>query len=376
VTIATNSAPAGTYTDQILIAGASAAITIPLTLRVWGVSLPRKSSLAVNAWSYLNWGSVRHLPEKAISDLEAHHVNVFVIHPGQIPWPNYKARNVYAGTDYRQFDKVLNYYRGRSKFLFYLGLNDDPTRYKRIAPYPFLSKEWKTGFIRWYSEWVAHLKKKGINEDDFALYPFDEPGTEQGFITVIEIAKIIKQINPRLQTYTTLSVLPGNAADSLFEHVDIAQVIERSLPKVIKAVGSKRKIQLWTYTAGGGKGADPQSYYRLQAWRAFQQGATGIGFWAYADIGPSGTAWDDFDGNRPDYAVVYEGGNSIVSSKRWEAWREGVEDYELLLQAKKKLKSGQETRDFEQRIAGILEHPDNYQYFEETRRFLLAIASR
>jgi hypothetical protein len=272
---------------------------------------------------------------------------------------------------------LLNFYHVGSKFLFYLGLNDDPTRYKRIAPYPFLSKEWKTGFIRWYSEWVAHLKKKGIHEVDFALYPFDEPRTEQGFITVIEIAKIIKQINPRLQIYTTLSVLPGNASDSLFEHMDIVQVFEPLLPKVKKVIGSKRKIQIWSYTAnGGGKGADPQSFYRFQAWRAFQHGATGIGFWAYADTGQSGTAWDDFDDTRPDYAVIYEGENSIVSSKRWEAWREGVEDYELLLQAKKKLKPGQETREFERRVAGVLERPNDYPYFEETRRFLLAVASR
>jgi hypothetical protein len=33
---------------------------------------------------------------------------------------------------------------------------------------------------------------------------------------------------------------------------------------------------------------------------------------------------------RPDYAVIYEGHPGIVSSKRWEAWREGVQDFALL----------------------------------------------
>jgi hypothetical protein len=125
-----------------------------------------------------------------------------------------------------------------------------------------------------------------------------------------------------------------------------------------------------------GKKADPFREYRLQAWNAFKYRAIGIGFWAYAETGSSGTAWDDSDGNRPDYAVIYERGNGIVSRKRWEAWREGVEDYELLLQAKKKVKPGQEAGEFERRVSGILERPNDYSYCVETRRFLLEIASR
>ena len=63
--------------------------------------------------------------------------------------------------------------------------------------------------------------------------------------------------------------------------------------------------------------------------------------YTYGDIGwgsNPGTAWDDFDGERPDFAVVYEGeGDAIVSSRRWEAWRMGIEDYELLtMYARKK----------------------------------------
>lgn len=99
-------------------------------------------------------------------------------------------------------------------------------------------------------------------------------------------------------------------------------------------------------------------------------------FLAYADNGSSGTAWVDSEGNRLDYTVIFEGENSIVSSKRWKAWREGVEDYELLLQAKRKVKQGKEMMEFERRVAEVLEHPDDHPSFEETRRFLLAIASR
>ena len=377
ITISAFSMPPGIYSSRIKIVGPSGVIMVPLKSRVWDVFLPRKSSLAVNTWSYLNFRPIRHIQKKAISDLEAHHVNVFVIHPIYIPWPNYNARNEYGSPDYRSFDKVLNLHPVGSKFLIYLGMNDDPTRYKRIAPYPFLSEDWNNGFIRWYSEWVEHLKKNGIHEDDFALYPFDEPRTEQGFITIIEIAKILKKINPRLQIYTTLSILPTINRDVLLNHVDILQVHESLLSNLKPLIRSVRPIQIWSYTAiGGGKDADPHSFYRLQAWRAFQHGATGIGFWAYADTGPSGSAWDDFDGTRPDFAVIYEGENRIISSKRWEAWREGVEDYQLLQQAQRKLKPGPATAEFNRRINRVLAVPNDFRYFEETRRLLLQISSR
>ena len=41
--------------------------------------------------------------------------------------------------------------------------------------------------------------------------------------------------------------------------------------------------------------------------------------------------WDAWDHNRHDYAVVYDGDDSeLTPSKRWEAYREGAEDYAVL----------------------------------------------
>lgn len=377
VTMDARSCPAGVYAARIIVTGDSVGITIPITMRVWNVSLTGEASLAVNAWSYLNWRPIRNLPNQAISDLEAHHVNVFVIHPSQIPWPNDGTRSGTVGPDYSAFDNVIKLYRKGSKFLFYFGWDDHPSRYKRIAPFPFLGEEWKSGFARWVTEWVAHLETLGIREDDFAFYPYDEPGGDRDVLDLVEIAKLLKGINPRLQVYTTLSVVPGISSTPLFEHVDIVQVYEPILPSIMKAIGPSRKIQVWSYSAGGGgKGADPHSFYRLQAWRAFRHGVTGIGFWAYADTGTYGTAWDDFDGTRPDYAVIYEGEEGIVSSKRWEAWREGAEDYGLLAKVQKKLKPGREMREFQHRVERVTDYPADFQYFQETRRLFLEIASR
>ena len=53
---------------------------------------------------------------------------------------------------------------------------------------------------------------------------------------------------------------------------------------------------------------------------------TGIGFWSYC------TSQDDpwfVPRLRYDYLLVYPG-NGVVSSKRWEAVRDGIEDYGML----------------------------------------------
>ena len=54
-------------------------------------------------------------------------------------------------------------------------------------------------------------------------------------------------------------------------------------------------------------------------------GTTGNAFWTYTD---NAHLWDDYAGN-PSYSVVYDGPDGVISSKRWDAYRAGVEDHEL-----------------------------------------------
>jgi hypothetical protein len=82
----------------------------------------------------------------------------------------------------------------------------------------------------------------------------------------------------------------------------------------------------WNYDpSDNAKHLSPLSYYRGQAWMSWYNGHEGIGYWTYSQ----GTSfWYQPDpGN--DYALIYEG-NGVVTSKRWEAVRDGVEDFSLL----------------------------------------------
>ena len=147
---------------------------------------------------------------------------------------------------------------------------------------------------------------------------------------------------------------------------------ERTWMGMLKRLGKK----IWVYNARGGKKGHPLAFYRLQAWRAFKYGASGLGFWAYADTGPHGTGWDDFDGVRPDFSVIYEGRKSILSSKRWEAWREGVEDFVLLGLAQKNLNRIGDEAEIAALVEKVIAQDKDCSAFNLIRRRLLEIASR
>jgi hypothetical protein len=85
---------------------------------------------------------------------------------------------------------------------------------------------------------------------------------------------------------------------------------------------------LWTYEClGNAKHQSPLGYYRGQSWLAWHRGLTGIGFWSYCTS--QADPWYKPKGTL-DYLMVYQG-NGVVPSKRWEAVRDGIEDYDMLV---------------------------------------------
>ncbi len=148
---------------------------------------------------------------------------------------------------------------------------------------------------------------------------------------------------------------------------------------------------MWTYEClEPMKAQKPYSYYRLLPWKAFQRGQTGAGFWIYyygSGFKPGDVPWSDTLRPQGFSGVVYGAKSSpvpglsenIVPSRRWEAWREGVEDYQYLYelrQAINKLKStNNEAADKSQKILDeqvnyVLSNPDNGALVYEAREIL------
>lgn len=378
ITVHGMQADAGDYRGRIILTGVNGrrlAEEIGVGIKIWAATFPERPLAFVNVWAYLNDRVVASFAQAAAHDLSRHHINVAVLHPSQLPWPDLQ-KDASRKNDYARSDELLRYQKDVRKRLFFFNFNAKEMR-SFGGRLEFMSPEWQRTFKNWIRDWAAHLRGMGLGLHEFAFYPVDEPRSREEANVLEHTAKLIKEVDPHLQVFTTVGELTSVDLVRLKNTVDIFQILlpERS---GIRAMTLKTmNKQIWTYTAeGGGKQASPIGFYRAQAWKAFQAGANGIGFWAYADAGPSGSTWNDYDGTGPDYAVIYEGTKGSVGSKRWEAWREGAEDFELLAMARRKLQSSKDIADFDAAVQAVINDPENDRQLEKTRRYLLSRASR
>jgi len=269
-------------------------------------TIDNRSFLASVVWAYPGHGMLAMRGDLARADLLAHHTSVAVIPPAML--------TPYRSVDFKGFSKVIEKYTGVSIVLLFLD-------FRRNAP-QLADPVWRRQFVQWYHGIIDSIRSVGRSDVRVFLYPYDEPVGEE----IVMAHEVIRWMRSELAGVRLFATIDNRSALALVSLVDIACVAEglSSDPAVVE--GSK----VWLYNMRGpGKDNLAYSYYRLMPWRAYARGFGGVGFWSYGDI--YGSAWDDFDGRRPDFGVVYEEGNqSLLSSRRWEAWRLGLEDAALL----------------------------------------------
>ncbi len=74
------------------------------------------------------------------------------------------------------------------------------------------------------------------------------------------------------------------------------------------------------------RGFSPHSFYRVRGWLAWIRKLDGVAF--FAPTVYTGSTWNDLDGPHGDTCVILQGASGEpVNTRRWEAYREGIEDY-------------------------------------------------
>ncbi len=283
-------------------------------------------------WSYPTDFPIWNDPVLALGDLRSHGVTAIGIPPKMIPGARLDGR-----WDRIREDRLLEFLSMRSPtdtLIFFTAWD----RFNRKLRGNSAFEKVLTADIRdWLERFTALLESSGVNYSQWYLYPIDEVRGKD--LEVLDkIVTAVKSIEPRIQIYAN----PGSSERSPTKRAaleKIAPKIDLWQPGLLYASGVGYEFfesldsEWWIYAnpspAHSAKAANPLKSYRLLGWNAFALGADGVGFWSYSDTEGS-SAWDDFDGIRPDWAVVYEGENRITSSRRWEAFREGLEDYSAL----------------------------------------------
>jgi hypothetical protein len=333
--------------------------SLPINIQVSKYALPENQTLNTVNWGYLDFEPVSDRRAEAVKDLFAHHTNVIVVPPTYLPIPVSPADPYFI-----KLENYLKMQQGASKVLLYAAL-DSGNRSSVGGKYQFMGAQWKVWFREWYEKVLLAADRAGFGSDRIYFYPYDEMKGD----VIYQFEKFsswARREIPGIKLYATLDNKKSLIA---LPYLDIAQIADRE-DMYPEALESKKEI--WIYGTGyNTKSLSPYSYYRLMPWKAFYYGFKGVGFWNYSDTGwgeNPGTAWDDFDGNRPDFAVIYEGDNgTIVSSRRWEGWRMGVEDYELLcMYAKSKGETAAKTL-----AKSILDNPNDTNKADEVRHKIL-----
>lgn len=300
-------------------------IAVPLTIEVWKAGLPAKQPLRLCHWGYVHQSVLSDQPEAAMKDQLAHGTNVFV--GGFVPIVKFNADGALVGEiDYKAHDNYVRRHAPHGIVLFQgWGIG---------GPAEAFTPAWKKAAIAYIRAWVKHLAEMGVGYDGFAFYPVDEPGLNDGLVDLyVNYAKVAREADPKILMYTDpVGRASMDDLKKMAPYVDIWCPNRRGYlmgagDEKLAFIKSTGKT-VWTYECeGDAKHQSPLAYYRGLAWLAWRHGLTGIGFWNYC-VGPE--PWYE----KGEYTMIYQG-DGVVPSKRWEAVRDGIEDYSMLVELKK-----------------------------------------
>jgi len=282
-------------------------------------------------------------------DLHNHHINVYVVPPQDLPFLRFASDRpgVVRKPNFENLDKALQCHNYAGTYLLCLDFNRNRKDYGRFGRVEWMTPEWKAIFSQWLKNLVKHLKDAGVGYNKFALYPFDESLCDDFY----KLAKLIKATDPKVRIFAN-SFGKGPKEFVRFRGLIDIWCLQDSHcirhPKWLEQIKGFGK-EIWTYEClRPMKAKDPYSYYRMMPWRAFKRGQTGAGFWIYYhgfNFQTGAVPWDDTLKPQGFSGVVYGRGGSpvrglvenIVPSRRWEAWREGVEDYQYLYELQQEI---------------------------------------
>lgn len=325
--------PHGDHRFEIHLEGGQRTVAVSGVVSVKAEREDAKTLRAFN-WAYLSDKPIFQNGAATAQDLVSHGINTFVVHPSEVPGISLDGDWVIKPNSH--FLATVNLARQHGMVLLYLGWSDTKNPLGFSSTIQSLDPIVKDRLVTWVKKLSEHLSQRNLSFDRWALYPVDEPN-RHGLRLVKMVAQAVKEWNPSVQVYVnpTIYATPPvevqdlREADSVVDYwqPNVLVLHEGRAGRFFK--GLQRDWWLYGNPKSPAKLGSPLHDYRMLAWWAWHYGASGVGFWSYSDTGGS-SAWNDIDGRRPDWSVVYETPDGVVSSRRWEAFREGLEDYRLL----------------------------------------------
>ena len=191
----------------------------------------------------------------------------------------------------------------------------------------------------WVTFWANHMKKCGLKPGQLCILLVDEPAEAKRDNIILPWAKAVRAANTGVKIWEDPTHRDPAAANQ--EMMALCHVLCPNRPMFLEGGPKFRDYYAQRHAAGtelafyscniGSRLADPYSYFRLQAWTAWQYGAKASFFWAFSDSG-GGSSWNEYAMMHSTcYTPFFLEPATVTGSKQMEAIRESAEDYEYLV---------------------------------------------
>ena len=324
----------GEYVGQVEVKAPGSTLDLPLTAGVYPIEMPANPEYVSQNWSYFTCTAAKGHEKEAAVELERSYENAHSLHHYYIPWPKVdeKTKRLVRPIelDFTRLDEMLAYRPYVKQWLFWTGFEFGFMRlnYHQANDMPPLgTPEHDAVFKEWVRQIRDHMKEKGFATNHWAFYWVDEPKDEAYLKKVVPASRLAKAVDPTILIWEDHQI-SLQMLQKYPEAIDIhccPTPYYESHPAILKHVLAEEHPSVH-YVCASSKASDPHRYYRLHHHATVELGLNGAGMWVWGD---DGGQFSDYDGGHTSYAMVYATPQGPMTGKRREAWREGVEDFEL-----------------------------------------------
>ena len=331
-------------------------IRLPVRFHVWPFQFPEETTLLVGGWSYMNgegrYGTTPENRDAVLEYLQACGVNSpwatsdvmrsFELTPGDPPQ---------FSLDTKCFDDWIDQWPDARRYMVFLSIaNYSGDMRSMFGDAELGSTEFDQAVGTWISSWVAHLRTQGVEPNQLGLLIHDEPHEGSDISSFLAWSKAIRAAEPDVLIWEDPTYRdPAAAPPELFESSDVLcpnRPMWLSSGEPFEQFYRKQRLagkELQFYSCSGpAMLLDPYAYYRLQAWEAWREGATGSYFWAFTD-NSGASSWNPYFAKAGPYTPLFIDDLSMTPGKQMEAVRESVQDFEYLVMLRDAIKTAEAT---------------------------------
>ncbi|HEX7008802.1 MAG TPA: carbohydrate-binding family 9-like protein [Phycisphaeraceae bacterium] len=277
--------------------------------------------------------------------------------------------------DFAKLDRLLEATSGLFR-LYWLNLDIFEKARLRddLIGLPFGTPAYERAFKEWFSQVLAHFQSRGVGTDKLLVNPYDESVSEECRL----LARWVKEVDPSVRIVIDSSTPDVEVAQQMDALTDVwvphhRQFFPAAMQPFHELIRSSGK-PIWAYYYSEGsndKAQDPTRHYLAKFWWAFANDVTGLGYWAQQYYGDP---WYR-QGWRSSYdtALWYPMQESVAPSRRWQAWRQGWQDYLLLSLVRDRLRQkGDEAQlaELDRRVQAVVDFPGDSARMQAVRAWL------